>query len=349
MKSQKIVVDQHFDRTRIDVFLSKTTLRSRSQVKKMIENRFVLCDTTAIESASYKVQTGNIVEYIDTEITNPTSIKSSTIPLNIVFEDEYLLVINKGAGVVVHPAPGNYENTVVNSLAFYCNVSNIGKEFLRPGIVHRLDKDTSGLMVIAKTTAAHVDLSRQLLPIFDESTEQQRSIKRTYVAVVCGYLSQKSGVVKTKIARHTINRQQMCAVDISKEVKRGKVAITQYKVEKVWQHPNATTIASHDNCLSFVSFQLCTGRTHQIRVHCQYLNTPIIGDRLYGRKPSQKTPSKLLWPDEVTNFPRQALHAKTLSFIHPITRQPLCFESELPDDILGLLNTIKRASEERAL
>ncbi|MBT4109955.1 MAG: RluA family pseudouridine synthase, partial [Pelagibacterales bacterium] len=234
------------------------------------------------------------------------------IPLDILYEDDFLLVINKQAGLVVHPAPGNYEGTLVNALLYHCkgSLSGIGG-VKRPGIVHRLDKDTSGIMLVAKNDEAHRYLSKGI---------SIKQIERKYKAIVWGEPKQKVGIINANIARHVHDRKKMSVVKNT-----GRVAITEYKVLKSY------------GFASLIECNLQTGRTHQIRVHLSNIGFPVIGDQLYAKG---KTVSSKM-PDILKLFPRQALHSYSLSFVHPFTKKQLTFESVLPNDIKRLKESIE--------
>ncbi|MBW8309661.1 MAG: RluA family pseudouridine synthase [Candidatus Paracaedibacteraceae bacterium] len=235
-----------------------------------------------------------------------------SIPLDIIYEDADLLVINKSAGMVVHPAPGHREDTLVNALLGHCgdSLSGIGG-VKRPGIVHRLDKDTSGLMVVAKNDMAHHALSAQF---------SDRSLSRTYIAFVWGIPYPQQGTIETLIGRHPRNRQKMSVLN-----QGGREAITHYKVLATFGNCEETRLK-----ISMVQCKLATGRTHQIRVHMLHLGHPLVGDPLYGRLPKG---AKALWSESIINFSRQALHAKEISFIHPVSGKVMRFLSDLPSDL----------------
>jgi 23S rRNA pseudouridine1911/1915/1917 synthase len=238
--------------------------------------------------------------------------RAQAIPLDIRFEDAHLIVIDKPAGLVVHPAPGNPDGTLVNALIAHCGESLAGIGGVRrPGIVHRLDKDTSGLIVVAKTDAAHRALSRDFAA---------RRISRTYAAIVWGVPIPASGEIAGNIGRSMTNRKKMAVVGAA----RGKPAVTRYKVERAFADRAA-----------LIECRLLTGRTHQIRVHLAERGHPLIGDPVYGGR-AGRTGTKLV------AFPRQALHARHLGFAHPATGEYLAFDSDLPVDMAALLNTLER-------
>ena len=297
---------------------------SRSRLQNWIENGHVLCNQKAIKDLSHKVKIGEIYILFPPP-PQEAAPKAQSIEIDIVYEDNDLLVINKAPGMVVHPAPGNYDSTLVNALLAHCgdSLSGIG-DVKRPGIVHRLDKDTSGLMVVAKNDAAHTGLAAQFSV---ENSEKQ--LKRIYWALAWGHPHPSKGTIISHIGRHPKNRQKMAVVKDS----TGKKAITDYTTKKLWGLGLKEEIK-----VSWLEFNLETGRTHQIRVHSHFIGHPLIGDSLYGRK---SLPSTKVCPEEILNFNRQALHAVALKFIHPTTQKLMQFEVPLPNDmklIIDLLN-----------
>ncbi|MFV0626919.1 MAG: RluA family pseudouridine synthase [Alphaproteobacteria bacterium] len=305
---------------RIDKFLTSSLPEvSRSQIQRLINGGFVTLDDDTISDNSYKVKVGESyqVEIPDLKEADPIA---EDIPLEIVFEDDDLIVVNKPVGMTVHPAPGAYSGTLVNALLFHCKdkLSGIGG-VKRPGIVHRIDKETSGLLVVAKNDFTHRALSEQFF---------EHSIERTYVAFVYGVPSPKIGRIEASIGRSTSDRKKMAIVKSG-----GKIAATNYEVLQ-----NYGLAAAKIKCV------LETGRTHQIRVHMSSLGHNLIGDKTY----SKSGKSSLKFADEnlkkmINDFPRQALHAKTLGFIHPRTKQKVFFESELPEDLSSLMFSLENA------
>jgi 23S rRNA pseudouridine1911/1915/1917 synthase len=314
-------VDNAFDGKRLDVFLSeKIEKTTRSLIQMWIENDCVtLRGDDKDLKASLKIRTGNV---FDIKIPQPVEAKPKPvdIPLNILYEDEHLLVIDKQAGLVVHPGPGHFQDTLVNALLYHCkDLSGIGGE-LRPGIVHRLDKDTSGTMVIAKSDHIHHQLSLQ----FQQKNEKD-GVLREYVGFCFGQPIKKNGIIETNIIRHNKDRQKMMACEAG-----GKEATTLYNVVKTF-----TSVT--DNKMHYISkieFTLATGRTHQIRVHSSYIKCPLIGDPIYGHLRLQHY--KKYWPEYLFTFNRQALHAQKLGFVHPISKEYLLFETDLPDDLRAI-------------
>ena len=289
---------------RVDVFLNEEMEDvSRSALQKNIEKGNITVNGEKI-SKNYKLRLGDIVE---AELPPPENIDivPEDIPLDIMYEDDDLIVINKPQNMVVHPAPGHYTGTLVNALMFHCgdNLSGING-VLRPGIVHRIDKDTSGVLVIAKSDLAHKGLSEQLA---------EHSMKRVYNAIVYNSFSEESGTVDRNIDRSKNDRKKMAVV-----MQGGRNAVTHYKViEKLGKY-------------TWVELQLETGRTHQIRVHMSYIGHPLLGDPVYGPK---KCPF---------NLNGQVLHAKVLGFIHPRTGEYMEFNSELPDYFSSHIERLKK-------
>lgn len=296
-------VEEKYNSERIDKVIS--TIRpevTRSFVQKILQQGDVKVNGKVV-SKNYKVKTG---DKIFTSCVTPREIEAipQDIPLDIRYEDKCLLVVNKPKGMVVHPAAGNYENTLVNALLFHCKDSLSGiNGLLRPGIVHRIDKNTSGLLIVAKNDIAHLALSQQI---------SAHSFKREYQAVVYGHFKEEKGTVNAPIGRNPNNRLQMCVTD-----KNSKNAVTHYEVIKEY------------NDFTHVRFTLETGRTHQIRVHMKYLGHPVAGDDVYG-------PSKV-----IKELNGQCLHASLIGFRHPVTNEYIQVESELPDYFEKFLKKLK--------
>lgn len=313
------IVDQEEQGTRLDKFLAqKNPEISRRRFQELIEKSCVRVDLKTLESPAIKVKTGQHIE-----VTIPPLVEAYPIPqdiaLDILYEDKDVIVINKPAGMVVHPAPGNPEGTLVNALLNHCGESLSGINGVkRPGIVHRLDKETSGLLVAAKNDKAHHHLSHQLAT---------REMGRVYMALVWGRMLPLEGSIEGAIGRDPRHRQRMALRE------NGKFARTHYKVLKFF----GTTA-------SLVECHLDTGRTHQIRVHLSAKGYSLIGDPLYGKQPRGlpdilKTYLHDQWPKA-----RQALHAKELSFIHPETDEKLNFSSDLPEDMRNLIHVLDLTS-----
>jgi 23S rRNA pseudouridine1911/1915/1917 synthase len=294
---EKIVVENSMIE-RLDVYLSNTLSETRSSIKNLIDSNKIQVNGK-FQKAGYKVQNGDeiCVESLEKHELTATP---ENIKLDVVYEDDDLLVINKPQGMVVHPAVGNYSGTLVNALTYYCkNLSSVNGEF-RPGIVHRLDKDTSGLLIVAKNNKAHENLAKQI------STKE---CKRHYMAVLEGNLKEDSGQVVTNIARSKRNRQMMEVCDST----RGKLAITNFEV------------VERLNGYTLVHFELKTGRTHQIRVHAKYLGHPVAGDNVYGFKNKEK------------ELNGQLLTAYKICFAQPTTNKLVECEVKLPQYFLNFI------------
>lgn len=286
------------DNIRVDQYLADNLDISRSKIQKLIKQGKILVDGKET-SSSYQVKIGNIIEVND-ELDFSISITGENIPLDIIYEDQYLLVINKPSGMVVHPAPGNYTGTLVNALIYHFNFDNTN---IRPGIVHRIDKDTSGLLVVAKDDKTHELLSNMI---------KNKKVERTYWALVDGIIPHETGTIDAPIGRDIDNRQKMKVTDIN-----SKDAITHFRVLKRFQNANQTLI----EC------KLETGRTHQIRVHMAYIGYPIYNDPVYGKRKN------------TTSF-GQFLHSKKISFTHPITNELIQEEVDLPTEFKEYLTEI---------
>jgi 23S rRNA pseudouridine1911/1915/1917 synthase len=299
---------------RLDKALAEASGLSRERVKALIGEGAVTLSGAVVTQAS-----GKALEGADFAIAVPPAAEAAAqaqdIPLTIVFEDEHLIVVDKPAGLVVHPAAGNPDGTLVNALLHYCartgkgRLSGIGG-VARPGIVHRIDKDTSGLLVVAKSDAAHEGLAKQFA---------DHSIERAYLAVVGGHPKPREGTIRGKIGRSDVNRKKMAVLPDT--ARRGKEAVTHYK-----------TLRSLEDC-ALVECRLETGRTHQVRVHLASIGHSLLGDPVYGRANSRlRTVLKSL------GFRRQALHAAVLGLVHPMTGDRLRFESDLPKDMRELID-----------
>jgi 23S rRNA pseudouridine1911/1915/1917 synthase len=305
---------------RLDRFLaSHLPGLSRSRLKALIEDGHLRVDGETIVQPSVRVKQGQRLQLTLPEAREPEP-QGEAIALDILYEDEYLLVLDKPAGLVVHPAPGNPTGTLVNALIAHCGDSLKGIGGVkRPGIVHRLDKDTSGVMVAAKTEAAH----RALVEAF-----AKRDLERRYLALVWGLPSPARGRIEGNIGRSPKNRKKMAVL-----AKGGKEAVTLYRVLQ----------SLADGAAALVELKLLTGRTHQIRVHMTEIGHPLIGDPLYGRASAARL--RQLAPQAraaAKAFPRQALHAASLAFRHPVTGQSLEFATDLPSDIQVLKDTLER-------
>lgn len=300
-EQEKLLITENEAGQRADVGLASLLELTRSNMQKLLEDGRAVKGSKVLK-ANYKLKLGD--EIIVT-LPEPQSldVQPENIPIDIIYEDEDVVVVNKARGMVVHPAAGNYNGTLVNALLYHCkNLSGING-VIRPGIVHRLDKDTSGIMICAKNDAAHVSLSEQI---------QSKTAKRTYMAVVRGNIKTDSGVIETLIARDKNDRKKMAVVK-----EDGRNAVTEYEVmERFGKY-------------TIVKCKLLTGRTHQIRVHMEYLGYPLVGDPKYSPK---KTPFAING---------QALHSLTLDFIHPRTGEQMHFEAPLPEDMHKIVTRLR--------
>lgn len=310
------VVGENEKNMRLDKFLSaKMPDFSRSRLQKLIADGYVESDEVVIADNSHKVKIGDSFQ-----VTIPPAQEAEPLPqeiaLDIVYEDDDIIVVNKAAGMTVHPASGAHDGTLVNALLFHCrgNLSGIGG-VKRPGIVHRIDKDTSGLLVVAKNDNAHKFLSEQFA---------EHSIERTYIAVVYGVPNHLSGKIEGFIGRSKFDRKKMAVTEVG-----GKYAVTNYK-----------TLQIFGKAAAVVQCNLETGRTHQIRVHLSSIGNALIGDKVYvkNKKSEIALPAEL--KNYVNNFPRQALHAKSLGFIHPRKKEFVQFDSVLPSDMAELVTKL---------
>jgi 23S rRNA pseudouridine1911/1915/1917 synthase len=289
---------------RIDVFLSeKIEDMSRSRIQKLIEDNKIKVNAKEIKS-NYKIKNG---DEITVEVPKPImlQIQAEDIDIDILYEDDDIVVVNKPQGMVVHPAAGNYTGTLVNALLKKCRTLSSINGVIRPGIVHRIDKDTSGVLVVAKNDYAHQHLAEQI---------KEHTVKRVYIALTEGVIKQDQGTIDKPIGRHPIHRKKMAVIE------NGKRAVTHFKVLERYK----------ENTL--VEARLETGRTHQIRVHMAYIGYPLVGDPVYGFK-KQKF-----------NLKGQALHAMVLGFIHPRTGEYMEFSSPLPDYFQNLIEKLRRMS-----
>ncbi|HTL48556.1 MAG TPA: RluA family pseudouridine synthase [Verrucomicrobiae bacterium] len=305
MDREQITVEEEYEGSRLDIFLATVMAErfSRSQIKKLIEEGRVQVQGREV-SPHYKVKIADQVE-VSWDLKPDMTARAEDIPVEIVYEDEELIVVNKPAGMVVHPAHGNLEHTLVNALLFHAHGLARCANPMRPGIVHRLDKDTSGIMVVAKNDRAHRFLARQF---------KDHSIDRVYQAIVRGTVQHEEGICEEPVGRAFLNRKKVIV-----KPSGGKDAATLFKVLK--RYDRATLLEVYPK----------TGRTHQIRVHMSYLGHPVLGDILYG----VASP----WIN------RQALHARALGFRHPTTHERLYFESDLPADMRNLLTRLESLKE----
>ncbi len=301
-QNKQIIVKAKEGKKRIDIFLESKTNFTRQQIQKWIKKDLVLVNDKKVK-AKYLVQENDVIKY-QVLVTPEITLKKQKMPLDIIYEDDFIIVINKANNVVVYPGIGHYDNTLLNGVFFHCQkLANIGGE-LRPGVVHRIDKKTTGLIVFAKTNQAYHHLVKQFAT---------KKAQRIYFALVEGLLNHQKGVIDAPIGRSSNDRKKMAITNIN-----GKNAITHFKVIK--------TFAKN----TLIKLELETGRTHQIRVHMKYINHPLVGDEVYGFKKHH---------DDFGQY----LHAKILKFIHPITKKPIKLECNLPQEFKEKLEELKNA------
>lgn len=312
-----VTVQKENEGVRLDTFAAEAGALSRSGAAKLIESGDITVNGAPV-SKKYIVKEGDEVQ-INLPEPEGYEVTAENIPLDIIFEDDDIIVINKPSGMVVHPAPGNYTGTLVNALLYHCHdsLSGIGG-VMRPGIVHRIDKDTSGLIVVAKNDFAHRALSSQL---------ERHGIVREYHALVRGGFKSDTGTVNAPIGRHPVDRKRMAVHPTSSP--NAKEAITHYEV-----------IERYDN-ISYLKLMLETGRTHQIRVHMSHLGHALLGDEVYST-------NKIRFEKEhAALFDGQMLHARRLSFIHPRTNESVSFESQLPDNFERALSILRGSADKQ--
>ena len=287
---------------RIDKFVvSKDLELTRSAIQKLIEQSKILVNDKSV-SKNYKLKLGDLIT-ITIPVTVELEALPQNIPVEIIYEDNDLLVVNKPKGMVVHPAPGNMDSTLANALMYHCKgkLSSING-VIRPGIVHRIDKNTSGLLIVAKNDKSHNSLAKQI---------KEHSFTREYYAINCGHFTCESGTIDAPIGRDKYNRKKMCVTQLN-----SKNAVTHYSVLENFNHCTLT------------KFILETGRTHQIRVHSSYVGNPVLGDNVYGKS--------------FSGLEGQCLHAKKIGFIHPTTMEYMEFDSQLPEYFEKILNKLTR-------
>ena len=322
-KKINLIVKDNEKNLRVDVFICKKESElSRTRIKNLILEKKLKLNNIIITEPSKKTSAGDTIK-----VTIPEPLKASLKPykykLDIIYEDQDLIVLNKPAGIVMHPGAGNFDNTIVNALINHDkkSLSNIGGE-LRPGIVHRIDKNTSGLVVIAKNNQAHQYLSNQF---------SNHSIKRVYQLLIWGKIRPSKGRIETLISRSSRNRQKM---EVSRA--KGKTAITNYKTLEIFENENIPT-------LSLIECRLETGRTHQIRVHMNYLGNSIVGDDKYKKKFKKIKNIDELLEKNLINLNRQFLHAKIIGFIHPKKNKEMIFDSILPKELENILKMLRNS------
>lgn len=305
MESKKIVVENlqqviRIDKYLVDFFQEEDEGITRSELKKYFDDECIEVNEEIVKP-SYKVQNGDVITMKD-RYTVPNLIEKENILLEIVYEDDSVLIVNKPSGMVVHPAVGHLHGTLVNALLYHVDsLSDVNGSY-RPGIVHRIDKDTSGLLIVCKNNNAHNFIASQL---------RNKVSKREYYAIVYGVINHNHGRISAPIGRHPVDRQKQAVVD------GGKESVTNF------------TVLERFNGFTLVSLQLETGRTHQIRVHMAYIGHPVLGDPIYG-------------PKKVVGTNGQFLHAKTIGFIHPTTKEYMEFDSNLPTDFVEKLDELRK-------
>ena len=322
-KKINLIVKDEDKNLRVDVFINKKENDiSRTRVKNLILNQNLRLNNEIIKDPSKRIIAGDMLE-LNIPEPKKASLKPYKYKLDIIYEDDDLIVLNKPAGIVMHPGAGNFDNTIVNALINHDknSLSNIGGE-LRPGIVHRIDKNTSGLVVIAKNNQTHESLSIQF---------GNHSITRVYQLLIWGKIRPAKGKIETLITRSSKNRQMM-EVSITK----GKKAITNYKTIEVFENKHTPT-------LSLLECKLETGRTHQIRVHMKYLGNSIVGDDKYKKKFKKIKNIDPLLEKNLINLNRQFLHAKTIGFVHPKKNQEMIFNSILPQELEIILKKLRNS------
>ena len=324
-KKINLIVEEDNKGSRVDIFIHKKQNDiSRTRIKNLIISKKLKINNKIIIEPSKKIFIGDRINLIIPE-PKKASLKPYNFKLDIIFEDNDLIVLNKPAGIVMHPGAGNFDNTIVNALIKYDknSLSSIGDE-LRPGIVHRIDKNTSGLVIIAKNNKTHEHLSIQF---------NEHSVNRTYQLLIWGKIRPSKGKIDTLITRSSKNRQLM---EVSRS--KGKRAITNYKTIKIFENNKTPT-------LSLIECKLETGRTHQIRVHMTHMGNSIVGDEKYKKKYKKLKNIDVELENLISKLKRQFLHAKTLGFIHPKTNKEMIFSSNLPKELNNLLKMLKNTDE----
>lgn len=307
IEKEKTIFYNGEDKIRIDIYLTqKEIYPSRSQIRNLITQGKIKVNNNIVKP-SYLLKNGDKINLYSPE-DKELKIKAEAIPIDIIYEDEYLVVLNKPTGMIVHPAGKIRSGTLVNALLYHCkdSLSGIGG-IIRPGIVHRLDKNTSGLMVVAKNNLAHLDLSQQI---------KSRQIIKKYIALVHGNIKNNSGIIDAPIGRSLKNRKKMAVIE-----ENSREAISHFKVLKRFSN------------YTLVEITLSTGRTHQIRVHLAFIGYPVVGDIVYGHRKQE------------LSIDRQALHSHILGFIHPFTKKYMEFCAPLPNDMQELINTLKEVKK----
>jgi 23S rRNA pseudouridine1911/1915/1917 synthase len=322
-QQREIRVPSHKNKERLDTFLARELAHiSRNQIQKLIRQGYVTVGGQNVKP-NHLVSPAEIIRILIPK-PRPQDVLPKDIPLDIVHEDDYLLVVNKKAGMVVHPAYGHYEDTLVNALLAHCGRLSESGDPTRPGIVHRLDKDTSGLLVVAKNDRVHQLLARQF---------EEKSVERCYNAVVWGCPKKRSDTIQTHVSRSRKDRRKMAVSAL------GKHAITHYIVEEIYIFASRLRI------------HLGTGRTHQIRVQLSHIGYPVFGDPVYGGRGGPMVAlnqaDRALAKQLLEKMPRQALHARTLGFTHPVSGEHLSFERPLPEDMAHLIEELRQTGADK--
>lgn len=321
-KSFRFEVPEGKKKERLDLFLTHTIENAtRSKIQRLIESSLVKVNGKTAK-ANYIVRASDVIEAVHPITPRPESAEPEDIPLDIVFEDEYLIVVNKPAGMVTHPAYGNYTGTLVNALLHHTSkLSEFNQQPGRPGIIHRLDKDTSGLLVAAKDDFIHAEIARQF---------SQRTIEREYHTICWGKFEKRSGEIDSNITRSQKDRKKFSASD-----SKGKPSLTLYEVIEEFEFT------------TYLKVKLKTGRTHQIRVHLSSIGKPVFGDPVYGGRQIRYGSEMPKIRSRVKNLleiiQRQALHAKTLGFYHPVRKEMMFFDSDLPDDMKKTIAELRKS------
>lgn len=311
----RFTIEEREENQRLDIYLNKKDLGlSRSRIQKLISSGKIRVNNTIVKP-SYWVKVGDRIE-VTIPKPRPLKIDPEKIPLNILYEDRDLIVVNKPRGMVVHPGAGISSGTLVNALLYHCkDLSGIGG-VLRPGIVHRLDKDTSGVLVVAKNDFTHLALSKQF---------KERSVNKRYIALVKGRVLKEEGKIEAPIGRHPVKRKKMAA-----GVRRAREAITSYKVLERFE--DFTLLEAIPE----------TGRTHQIRVHLSHIGYPVVGDPRYGGRITGFRPQASGFKEAIASLKGQLLHAQTLGFVHPRTKEYMEFNAPLPEDMERVIELLKK-------
>lgn len=315
MKRLNYLVDSPDAQKRLDVYLTeKNSSLTRSHIKKLIDCHLVTVNSQSVK-VSCRLRAGDVIDVV-LEKPRELQVEAQELPLDILYDDDFIIVVNKPAGMVVHPAAGNYSGTLVNALLYHCSfIQGVGG-VLRPGIVHRLDKGTSGVLVVAKNDSAHLSLSRQF---------KNRTVEKSYTALVFGQLNEDEGQIELEIGRHRQDRKKM-----STRTNRGRSAFTQWLVKRRY------------TSFSLLDVSIKTGRTHQIRVHLSSIYHPIVGDSVYGSRKRLAQIPNLAVRAGCNALKRPFLHARRLGFNHPSTGVYHEFEAPLPAELQDLLTIIKR-------